>query len=222
MRLKKFVLGIWSLVFSYQDIKDIVPECVKNWFRLEISLRPVYDLYFAVLNSSSLYAYHQFLNFTQALESFHRRTMGGYYVENENEFIANIFCPLVDAIPSVTNNDHKNAIISRLRFANEFSQRVRLKELMRRCEPVMALYVDDPNEFIGRVVETRNYLTHFNKDAKMNLIFAGNELYYAAQRLKILLESCLLLEMGFPIELILKIYRRNGRLSYLRVGDKTK
>ncbi|MFI5253428.1 MAG: HEPN domain-containing protein [Bacteroidota bacterium] len=174
------------------------------------------------MNNSSLYLNNKFLNYTQALESFHRLLFDGNYVKNENEFNELIFKPLMEAIPSITTKDHKNAIIARLKYANEYSQRKRLRELLSRSEPVMTLFIHDFNEFIEQIVSTRNHFTHFNKNSLNSNILKKSDLLYATHRLRILLETCLLQEIGLPIERIEKIYRRNDRLCYLRVPDTTK
>lgn len=64
------------------------------------------------------------------------------------------------------------------------------------------------------MVATRNYLTHFDKRLKAEAA-EGEELYHTTQKLKILLETCLLVELGFSLNEIKNLFSRSkaNRLS---------
>ena len=55
--------------------------------------------------------------------------------------------------------------------------------------------------FINRVVATRNYLTHFDQSLEPQAA-RGEELYRITEKLKLLIEICLLRESGFEEERI--------------------
>ena len=63
-------------------------------------------------------------------------------------------------------------------------------------------------EFLTTVKDTRNYLTH--RDNKPVNLLEGEKLDEAAIKLKLLLELCLLQEIGFKIEEIIVMFRKHG------------
>ena len=64
------------------------------------------------------------LALTQAVEAFHRRFYPGLYIDKER-FDKEVLKPLTDAIPSTAGAELRDSIASRLKFANEHSQRKR-------------------------------------------------------------------------------------------------
>jgi len=72
------------------------------------------------------------------------------------------------------------------------------------------IYENLLNKFIEKkdiecVVDTRNYLTHYEEDPE-KCVVRGEDLYHLIQKLKILLEICLLTELGFSSEEIKKSF----------------
>ena len=65
----------------------------------------------------------------------------------------------------------------------------------------------DRDHFTHKVVETRNYLNHFDK-GKKSVAARGEELYRITRKLKSLLEMCLLREIGFEGDRMTKILSR--------------
>ena len=63
------------------------------------------------------------------------------------------------------------------------------------------------DRFIHKVVETRNYLNHFDM-GKKSVAVGGEELYRITQKLKLLLEVCLLREIGIEGDRMSKILSR--------------
>ena len=202
-----------EMTFSLSDIADVFAACLNYWFSKEHLLRPVYDLYFATLNSSSIYLTHAFLNLTQGIESYHRRAIGGHYVsDTEYENLQKAF---IAAIPSSTSDDYKSALKQRFRYLNEFSLRKRLKGLIDKCSPMFLSFVNAPDIFVDQVIATRNYLTHFDKEPESNVL-QGEPLYWATRKLRALLEICLLLEIGLSVDLITKLINRNQQMIFLK------
>ncbi len=73
-----------QMVFTFEDIKDRFDFFFNNWIEKKELLRPVYNLYFATLYNKHLYLENKFLNFVQALETYHRRVYGGKYMDNDD------------------------------------------------------------------------------------------------------------------------------------------
>lgn len=56
-------------------------ELLENWYDLSIDLDSVLDLYFSDVFNSDMHANNRFLTLTQALESYHRETHAGLYID---------------------------------------------------------------------------------------------------------------------------------------------
>lgn len=202
-----------DMLFSFSVVLDNFGEYLTNWFKKSKSLKPVYDLYFGVLYSSSIYLHHEFLSLVQAIESYHRRRYKDKYLSDRKS--KDVYNALISAIPKGIESDFKYSLKNRFRHINEFSLRKRLKELLNRYNDVTSLLIHDEKIFIEDVVNTRNFLTHYDKknESKAN---KGKELYNLVQKIKFLLEVCFLMELEIPIEKIKELISISGKYAYLR------
>ena len=154
-----------------------------------------------------MYLQHRFLSLIQAIESFHQRIYKGEYLSDDD--YNGVYKALVNAIPDI-DIDIKKSLENRLKYGNEYSLRKRLKEIFGKYQEILNGFIENKNSFIEKVVDTRNYLTHYDKDLK-ELAVSGEALYSLTQKLKILLETCLLSELGFSLEEIKGLFLRNRR-----------
>jgi ApeA N-terminal domain 1 len=201
-----------EMTFSLSDIHDNLGGCLNNWFSKEQILRPVYDLYFVTLNSSSIYLTHEFLNLAQGLESYHRRVIGGDYVSDA--VFGNLLTALEGSLPAGLPENYKTALKQRFKHLNEYSLRKRLGELITKCSPIVLKFIKEPDVYVNRIVATRNYLTHYDKEPEQQVLH-GEDLYWATRKLRALLETCLMLEIGLPVETITKLVTRNQQINFL-------
>ena len=198
----------FDMLFTFRDISDKFESILKNWFEKAEMLKPVYDLYFGTLYNPRMYLQHQFLSMIQAVEAYHRRKFEGKYLSDKD------FEPIYNRFKDMTNTldvkaSFKDALINRLRYGNEFSLRKRLKDLFAEYQDITQNFIKDENNFINRVVDTRNYLTHYDK--KLRNIADGEDLYRITQKLETILQICLLYELGFDKKEIKILFLRNRR-----------
>jgi hypothetical protein len=125
------------------------------------------------------------------------------------EDYANVRYVLEKAIPDwVEKEHHEKSLKSRIKYGNEFSLRTRLNKIFAEYQENLIEFIENKNAFIEKVIDTRNYLTHYDKKEKAAI---GEELDPIIQKLKILLKICLLTELGFSSEEIKKLFSRNKR-----------
>lgn len=196
-----------DMLFLFEDISDDFENCLKNWITKSELLQPVYDLYFGTLYNSSMYIQHEFLSLIQALESYHRRIHDGKYVPEDH--YSQIYDVLIDAIPDV-DKDFKESLKQKMKYHNEFSLRKRIKEIFIQCNNLTNLIIPNKTEFIEDVVNTRNFLTHYDKKIESKAK-TGQELYHLVQKIKFLLEICFLIELEISKENIETLVSRNRR-----------
>jgi hypothetical protein len=87
-----------EMCFTLTEVRKIVPMLVEKWFKSLELLAPIYDLLFGTLFDPDSFVRTKFINLTQALESFHRRTEGGTYISS-SEFVA-VRDVLIAAVPA--------------------------------------------------------------------------------------------------------------------------
>jgi hypothetical protein len=154
----------------------------------------------------------QFLNIIIALESFHSHVFNSKYFNEElkKSIIKKIDAECLVNIPS----DIKKKIIQKLQYINEFSLRSRLKDLFGKFNYCEFAFFRNEGEFIEKIVAIRNFLIHYDKKLKSK-IPEDEEFFYLIQKLKVLLEVCLLEEIGFSKEEINRFILRNNWRNYI-------
>jgi hypothetical protein len=124
-----------------------------------------------------------------------------------------VYDALVNAIPDWVSSDLKYRLKEYLKYGREFSLRKRMKDIIYIYQANIDRFIGNKNAFIEKVVDTRNYQTHHDEDLKERAA-GGEELDRLTQKLKVLLEVCLLTELGFSSEEIKGLFSRNSRYQY--------
>lgn len=172
---------------SEQRIADVI----NNWFKKLELLGPVYDLIAITFYDSSMYSRTYFLTLMQAIETFHRKVIGGNY-QNKTDYKPTRQA-LVKAIPEGLDEKFKEVLENKIQHLNEFTLRDRLDDL-KNCsvgdfkffESIMG---KDP-DIIKKLADTRNYQTHFGR--KTRSIFGDDELPQINYELRLFLRVLLL------------------------------
>lgn len=197
-----------NILFAYPIIQDNFQSYLDSWFKQAEPLRPVYDLYFSTQYNPHEYLQSTFLSLTQALETYHRRQYGGVYLDTE-AYKQDVYPKLAEAIPQDLGKDFKQSLkTGTLQYANQFSLRKRLKDMTtelseQRLEIAFISTKDIRKNFVGRVCDIRNYLTHYDTDSPVEI--SSSELLDLVERLRTIVEIYLLKEAGFDFSQIRKM-----------------
>ena len=145
-----------------------------------------------------------FISYTQAIESYIRKSnYDNFYMDkDEYEWIYKDLKAFINRNQYLSKS-HKASLKSRVKFGNEHSLRKRLKDLVESLDEFLLIdYLNDKYEqnFVNIVIENRNYYTHYDK--KDDLVKSGIKLVLLTLDLRLLLELCILKEMGISKELI--------------------
>jgi len=162
-----------------------------------------------------MYLQHKFLSLIQAIESYHRRVYGGKYL-SDNDYIPTREALLKVVCQKINDDDFRKSLKEKLKYLSEFSLQKRLKEILKKCGDVINLLIQDNEEFIEDVKNTRNFLTHYDKNIERKAK-SGKELYMLVQKMKFVLEICFLIELEMSVETIKALVSRNQRYQYLKM-----
>ncbi|EMA41426.1 hypothetical protein C447_01190 [Halococcus hamelinensis 100A6] len=181
--------------FVLADITEDFSEVMNNWFEHYKELEPVYNLYFSIQYNSEMYLQNQFLSLTQAIETYHRREIGGQYL-SDDEF-EEFYDELCENIPDRFDESFQDHLErGTFRYANEYSLRKRLSQLVSEQENIFEELHMDIAASVNEIVNTRNYLTHY--DESISPRADTDELHPLILRLRAILEAVLLSNLGIP------------------------
>jgi hypothetical protein len=134
---------------------------------------------------------------------------GGAYLDNDQ------FQKVLEALETRLNEpdlaipkDIRDVYKQRLRYMNEYSLRKRLNQILDMLGDITTTIIPDTKGFTDSVVRTRNYLTHYSEENADNVDVSGQNLYVLGQKLRSLLELCLLHEIGFSQTQLQKVAER--------------
>lgn len=207
-----------DLVLSLNDIdENQLMSILDNWFRTADSLETVHQLYFGSIVRKAMYDHLRFLSLTQALETYHRVARHGLYLP-ESEY-DKIIAVLLPSIPGDAPQALRESLKSRIKYGNEHSLRKRIRSLIDGLsENCSMLVTDNAADFVARIIDTRNYLTHYSDELKDG-VFSGSDLYNSTKRLKILILILLFKEIGLDEEKIAALIKKNSELMFGWVSD---
>lgn len=194
-----------DMMFHFTDIQDRAGALLQNWFTKAEALRPMHGLYFATVYNNRLYTENAFLSLAQAIEFYHRVTMVNYELPKSEH--KKRLRSILDTAPV----EYKDWLKEKLAYSNIPTLRKRLTDIATAYGEVISEVLTD--EFIAKVANTRNYLTHYSDEKKKNVV-SGEDLSRLTQQLKIVLEVCLFKEMGFRYDEIRVLIMKNRRARW--------
>ncbi|WP_425203927.1 HEPN domain-containing protein [Priestia megaterium] len=187
-----------DILVKFSDIEENFGSILESWFGKQEILETVCSLYFNELYMEKTLLNTSFLNMVQMLEIYHRRVYEGKifdeatYKENESK--------LLGYVQSELPEEFAKRVANLLSHGNEYSLSKRLREIISSLEPETKAYLfgnsKNRDRFVQQLVDTRNFLTHYDKTEKKNLLEKSDEKFYALQRLRTLVTLILFKEIG--------------------------
>lgn len=194
--------GKYSYLFTLDDLTEEGCRCLRNWYDKYERMKPVVELYEAAWNVPGISAEMLFLNLAQALETYHARFVCDdlkQYVRLVDAFLRETY----ELEADVEYSEHEKARRRILINQNEDKSRsIVLKSrlgylFLARFEYVFSFLDYSREDFIERMVHTRNYYTHYSPD-KERLIFPIRKLPYVNGILMAVLQYYMMKEIGIP------------------------
>ena len=191
---------------TIDDLGQLEGEVINKWLSLYDDIAPSLDIMFSVLHTE-MYLDVRFLLIAQSIEALHRHLWPSNYVDEKQ--YEEIEENLVASIPDEVASDLKAKLTGVLKYGNEFSLRRRLKEISQKLnEKEAGDIVPLDSEFINDVVNTRNYLTHYDKALYVSAK-RGKELYRLYAKLALTIMVVVFMELDTPKELIMEKLKRH-------------
>jgi HEPN superfamily Apea-like protein/ApeA-like protein len=181
-----------DLPFTLAGLGTRFEEVLARWQVRAAALSSSLDFFFSLDGDAGVAIEHHFLNATNAAESFHRSASPNQSRWSEDEFDTR----LADILSRVSVDD-REWLADQLRYANELRFRARVKEMFDQQPDDVGTVLGDRKSFVDKVVNTRNYLTHHDKDLEARAVRGAVELWRLTKGLRLILQSLFLQELGF-------------------------
>ena len=194
-----------DMLFGYGNVADQLKEILIKWIKNYDISEPSFNLYFATMSGGQKYVDGKFLSLTQGIETLHRRNSHETQIP-EDEF-RNLIDTILNAIP---DDGQRRWIDEKLKYANELSLRKRIKQMI---EPFKDLFGNarKRNFFISKVVDTRNYLTHYDSSLENKAAYE-EELWKLYTKLEALFQLHFLRLIGIDDNAIKSMVNENFAL----------
>ena len=204
------------MLFAFSDISADYERVLNNWFEKAEELGPICDLYFGTFYNPTMYLQSQFLVLAQAVEAFHRRRDDrGYLTDTNFKALLRELQNVVRNYQPGINEETMCAFMSRLNYVNEYTLKGRLEELIGGLGALADSVIVDRTQFIKLAGDTRNYLTHYDKELKAKSA-SVEEMHHLVNRLQFILEMYFLKEIGLSDELVARLASRNQKYQQMR------
>ena len=147
-------------LFSFGDLGSNASDYLASWFAKREEIDSVLVLYFNTLYAPAPFADGRLLNLVQALESYHRRVIGGSDLPKAEHQ------ERVKAVLASVPSDLTEWVESKLEHSNEVSLMTRIKWIFSEFGDVLKPVLTDPDKTAKQLRDNRNYMTHFDVGLK--------------------------------------------------------
>jgi hypothetical protein len=123
---------------------------------------------------------------------------------------------LNDAMPATVIDGHKASLKNRIKFGNEYSLRKRLDLLLDSLTPAgRDLVCRSSDNFATGFTETRHYFAHRTDELRPKAL-DGADLYWASEKVLLLLRLLLLKHLGLSDDTIVAAIAKHPRLQQIK------
>ena len=144
-----------DMVFGFGRIQNDAERKINNWMEVYERIDPTFDLYFSAQMDAQSYSDVRFLTLAHGLEVYHRRK------SDEKRMNETKFEELVEYLINQCPPEDKDWLTGRLGYGNELTLRNRIKRIIEPFKDIIGNQ-QSPGTLINRIVDARNYLTHYN------------------------------------------------------------
>lgn len=210
----------FQMQFSLEDLQPTPANFIQQFLAKTTLLEPVCDLYFSTLYNPKMYVEQRFLALAHAVEAYHRSFIGGKY-QSDREYRNGLQNILWDVIPQNLDADFRASLKNKLKYLHEFSLRKRVQDICGRFAAVLKPFVGEISQFAGAIADLRNWLIHPDSGAddrskKLDL----TEIWLASEQLALVIEVCLLHEIGFSEQAVARLVPHSRRTRAIELNKK--
>ena len=194
-----------TILFDYPSVADQLEQIFIMWLESYEAFEPAFSLYFASSSNDHQYLEVEFLQRAQGIETLHRRS------HHSTEMPQDEFRELLDSVLRTCPIDRRTWLRGKLHYSNEFSLRQRLEAMTGPFQHFFGAS-KARKAFIRKVVDTRNYLTHYDSELESRAA-TGQDLWELTMKLEALFQLHLLQIVGLDTDRIDSIVQGHSSLK---------
>lgn len=220
----------WEILFTFKRVREHLGDVLTAWLDHHDLYEPVFGLYFGTLYNPSTYREQRFSAYAQAIETYDRlkRPKARQRPKAEHNAMLN---EIYAGVPA----EHLDWLKDQLAWSNHLVLSQRIEFVLNACPNVAARIVgpddapltlksrgdDEPETaaeaFVRFARDTRNYYTHYDPSKEKKAATEPGEMHRLTLQLRAVLETALLLDLGFPCEEIENALQRARRFEAIRL-----
>lgn len=178
-----------GMLIPFSLIKENFQSCLENWNNKKEKLSPVIS-YVVDSYKNVFFEPLSFIKVVQAMETFSRRMRTNCKIDQEDHK------KKIDyIIDHIEKDEYKKWLNEKLKYSNEPSLSSRLKEIFKEVDFIVHLSSKQRKNIVKKIVDTRNYYTHFD-ESKKDLTMSIDEMYYISKYMLIILRVLIMKEFG--------------------------
>jgi hypothetical protein len=193
------------MLFRYGQIQNDAERIINSWFDAYDVIEPALNLYFSTKTGAHRYIDGKFLALAQGLETYHRRT------SNEKLMDDDVFIELTESLIGKCSAENQEWLSGRLRHGNELNLGKRIKRIVTPFKELIG-NSKERNKLIRTIVDTRNYLTHYDKSLQSKAA-NGRDLWVICHRMEAIFQLHLLQVIGFKETEINSVFKNSYALQ---------
>lgn len=205
-----------DILLDFFEIENEFPSLLNNWFEKSDDLKDIYNLYFGILYSEVVYLESSLLKTIQILEIYHRNKYEGKVFEKERFKLEKK--KIQGLSERCLDGEVHRKMMDSIGQANNYSLKMRLADLFAKFSDESTLTLignsNDVKTFIKQLVDTRNYLAHYDDKRKPNLLTTVDEQFYGIQRLKAIVTMMLFIDLGLDEDFVINKIKSSSHFSY--------
>jgi hypothetical protein len=161
---------------------------VRGWFELRRRLGDAGSFFFDTLNADRVYLDNVLVNLLSFAEAYHRLFF------DERPLSKSQHRRLREQMLATLTAEQREVYAPRLAYANEQTQRARVRYLVDRAVDVVDVLGPAADGLVAQLVDTRNWLMH--RSTRSRNVVEGPGLVLATERLIVVLQTNVLLDLG--------------------------
>jgi hypothetical protein len=193
------------ILFPFSAIGGL--PTIARWVKVARQYQTVVGSLLSIRYAAGLYTENRFNNVISAAESFHRLRFSNELRPKDEykQFVSE----LVKLVPK----EHRGWLNNQLQFSNEPRLKSRLAEMATYAGEAFTALYDDPDAWVQVVTESRNRLTHHDKDRAID--FKSGDLHFITESVFTLVMLCLFRECEMDDKALTAI-AESGSIRFLR------
>ena len=193
------------MLFRYGQIRKDAERIINNWFDAYDEIDPALNLYFSVKTGAHKYLDGKFLALAQGLESYHRRT------SSEKLMDTGAYEKLTESLIKQCPEENQEWLSGRLQHGNEVNLGRRIKSIIKPFKEFLGTS-KDRNKLIRSIIDTRNYLTHYDKSLESTAV-SGRDLWLLCLKMEAIFQLHLLQVLGFTEAEVRSVINNSNELQ---------